>query len=314
MMPADIRDKSIVIFGYGAQGRAHAMNLQDSGLKVTICLPETSLSIGEVKSSNFPLITNPKEAAKKADIAAFMVPDSVQKNLYSEIEDALPLNSAIVFAHGLNIHYKLIKPREDIDVILVAPMAHAETVRRMYLEKVSIPTLIAVHQNITGSAWQIAKAYAINFGATERTTIETTFAEETETDLFAEQALICGGIWGLITAAFDTLVGEGYSPEIAYYCCLKETKIMTDMFARFGILGTFERISDTARFGALSRGPKIIDDHVKEQMEKVIAEIKDGRFMKELEEELKKGKETKTNTMMKSIAEHKLELIHKKLG
>lgn len=313
-MLGGIKDKSIVIFGFGAQGKVHALNLLDSGLKITICLPESSLSTADVKSSNIDLITDPLEAAKKAEIAAFMVPDSVQETLYNEIKEDLPLNSALIFAHGLNIHYELIKPRDDLDVILVAPLAHAEAVRKMYIEEKGIPVLIAVNQNISGAAWQTAKSYATALGATGETMIESTFTEETVTDLFAEQSLLCGGLWGLITAAFDTLVEEGYSPKVAYYCCLKETKIMSEMFARYGILGTFERISDTARFGALSRGPKIIDKHVKGQMRKVLKEIKDGKFMRELEEELKQGQVTKTMEMMKSIKEHQLEVLHTKIS
>jgi ketol-acid reductoisomerase len=308
----DIKKKPIVIFGFGAQGRAHALNLQDSGMNITICLPESSLSIADVKSSNFDLITDPQEAAKKAEIAIFLVPDQAQKDLYNEIKDSLPLNSTLIFAHGLSIHYKLIEPREDLDIVLVAPMAHGNAVRTMFLEKTGVPMLIAVGQNVTGAAWQTAKFYATALGSTEKSTIKTTFAEETETDLFTEQSLICGGLWGLIKSAFETLVEAGYSPEIAYYCCLKEAKIMSEMFANFGILGTFEKISDTARFGALSRGPRVIDKHVKEQMKEVLNEIRDGRFIDELEKELE-GSE-KTKEMMKSLSKHQLELMHKKIN
>jgi len=313
-MPNLIKNKSIVIFGYGSQGRSHALNLSDSGFNITICLPETSLSIGEVKNSDFSLIIDPHEAAKQAEIAAFMVPDAVQNELYSEIESDLPTNAALIFAHGLNIHYGRIKPREDLDVLLVAPMAQGDAVRRMYIDGHGIPTMIAVAQNVTGQAWQMARDYGIGIGSIEDRLIKTTFSEETETDLFAEQSLICGGIWGLITAAFDTLVEEGYSPEIAYYCCLKETKIMADMFARFGILGTFERISDTARFGALSRGPRIIDSHVKEQMKKTLNEIKDGRFMQELDEEMKNADHPKTTQMIRRISTHMLERLHSQIN
>lgn len=313
-MNHNIKNRSIVIFGFGSQGKAHALNLMDSGMQVTICLPESSLSIMDVKSSGFKLISDPVKAAKKADIAAIMVPDAVQKALYDEIKEALPVNSTLVFAHGLNIHYELFKPRDDLDVILVAPMAQGDAVRKMFLDKLGVPTLIAVKQNITGSAWQTAKAYARGIGATDDRILETTFAEETETDLFSEQTLTVGGLWGLITAAFDTLVEDGYSPEIAYYCCLKEVKILSDMFARLGILGTFERISDTARFGALSKGPQIIGNEVREQMKKVLQEIKNGDFITELKEDFQRGKETKTKGIMKRISEHKLEHMHKQFA
>lgn len=312
-MPAYIKDKKIVIYGFGAQGRSHALNLVDSGLDVTICLPEASSSISEVKSLDMPLITSPAEAAKKADIAVFLVPDSVQKNLYNEIGDFLPRSSAIIFAHGLNIHYKLISPRDDLDVILVAPLAHGETVRRNYLKKITTPVLTAVSQNISGAAWEIAKAYAAGIGSSGNKMIKTTFKEETVTDLFTEQSLICGGLWRLIATAFDTLVEAGYSPEMAYYCCLKETQIMSDMFARFGIKGTFDQISDAALFGALSRGPRVIDEHVKTQMKKVLDEIEDGGFIREFEENLKKPGDNKTTTLMKRISEHELEKVHKNI-
>lgn len=313
-MPTSLTAKSLVIFGYGAQGRAQAMNLRDSGLNVTICLPASSSTVTDVKSAGLPLIINPVEAAKKADIAVLLVPDAVQAGLYDDVESSLPKNATLVFAHGLNIHYKRIQPRKDLDVILVAPMSHGNIVRKMYLEKLGPAILVAVQQDATGRAWQTAKEYAAGIGATDGKIIETTFAEETETDLFAEQSLICGGISKLITAAFDTLTDAGYSPEIAYYCCLKEAKIMTDMFADFGIHGTFEQISDTARFGALSRGPRIIDSRVKEQLKKVLDEIRDGSFMREFEEELQKGKYSRTKEMMKVLAEHKIELLHKEGG
>lgn len=309
-MTYDLKKKSIVIFGFGAQGKAHAMNLKDSGCNVSICLPKNSISISEAESAGFTLISNPIVAAKKADIAAFMVPDSAQKELYLEIEDHLPLCSSLVFAHGLNIHYKIIKPRDDLDIVLAAPLAHAETVRSLYLEKTALPVLTAVSQNVTGFAWEIARLYARGIGATDKSILETTFAEETETDLFVEQSLICGGIAALISAAFETLVTAGYSPEIAYYCCLKETQIMSNMFGRFGIVETFKQISETARFGALSRGPQVIDNHVKEQMKKVLEEIKSGKFMKDLEYAIEMGETDKDSKMMQKLAGHQIETIH----
>lgn len=302
-----IKEKKIVIFGFGTQGRAQAQNLQDNGLDVTICLPESSTSIADVKTAGFGLITDAATAAKMADIAVFMVPDTVQGALYSEIKHNLPLNSTILFAHGFSVHYKLIKPRDDLDVVLVAPMAHGNAVRNNFLDGTSLPVLVAVAQNITGRAWETAKSFAMAIGSSKEMMFSSTFMEETETDLFNEQALICGGLWSLITSAFETLVEAGYSKEVAYFCCLKETQIMADMFGRFGILGTFERISDIAKFGALSRGPRVIDKHVKDEMKKVLDEIQSGKFIEELNE-----KSGGTNAMMAQLKEHALEILHKK--
>lgn len=304
----------IVIFGFGAQGRSHALNLKESGFDVTVCIPEGSSRIADVLALGFKLVHDAKKAASIAEVAAFMVPDALQKNLYNEIAESLPNNSALVFAHGLSIHYKLIEPRNDLDVVLVAPLAHGSAVRQFYIDGKKVPVMIGIAQNVTSRAWQIAKDYARGLGSSDDKMIETTFKEETETDLFAEQALICGGLWRLITAAFETLVEEGYSPEIAYYSCLKETQILSEMFARLGIFKTFETISDTARFGALSRGPKIINDDVKKEMKKTVEEIKSGRFFSELQEEMQKGDKGETTAIMKNIAEHMLEAIHKKIS
>jgi len=313
-MKYSIKDKKVIIYGFGAQGRSQAYNVKDSGLNISVCLPKSSSNIEDVKAAEIDLITDPKEAARAADILVFLVPDAVQKDLYNEIVDHIRPNSAIVFAHGLNIHYKLIEPREDLDIVLVAPMSQGGAVRSMYLEKVSLPTLIAVSQNVTNYAWKIAETYATALGATEKTLLKSTFKEETETDLFSEQALTVGGLWGLITAAFDTLVEEGYSPETAYYCCLKEVQILSEVFARLGVVGTFQNISDAARFGALSRGPRIIDKHVRDKMKKVLEEIKDGKFIKELSEDFSKGEKSDTFNLMKIMSEHQLEVLHRKLN
>lgn len=308
-----IKDKSIVIFGFGMQGKAHALNLKESGHNVTVCLPEASSSIAEVKSTGIPLVTDPVKAARIADIAVLLVPDSTQASLYKEIEDFFPRNSAILFAHGLNIHYKMIDPREDLDVILVAPLAHGHAVRKFFIDNTGLPVMIGVKQNVSGRAWQIAREYAKGIGATGERLIETTFSEETETDLFVEQTLICGGLWRLITSAFETLIEEGYNPEIAYFSCLKEVKILSDLFANFGILGTFERISDPARYGALSRGPRIIGESVKSEMKKALGEIRSGKFIEELAGEMAAGEKSKTVEMMQRVAEHTLETLHKRL-
>lgn len=309
-----LKDKSIVVFGFGIQGKAQALNLKEGGFNITVCLPETSKSITDVKNAGLRLVTNPVKAALEADIAAFMVPDLVQKGLYNGINTTLPKNAAIVFAHGLNIHYKLIEPREDLDIILVAPLAHGDSVRQFFIEGKKLPALISVHQDATGNARSIAKEYAKGIGASEEKILETTFKEETETDLFVEQALICGGLWKLISSAFETLVEAGYSPDIAYYSCVKEVKILTDLFAKFGIHGTFQRISDTARYGALSRGPRVINDAVKGEMKTILGEIRDGNFFNELEDEVLREKSTSTAELMRKIAEHSIETLHKKLN
>lgn len=313
-MGFDLKTKNIVVFGFGAQGKAHALNLKDSGCMVKVCLPESSLSIAEAKNNGFEVITNAIVAAKNADILALMVPDSVQPRLYKEIEDFIPRNSALIFAHGLNILYKIIVPREDLDIILAAPNAQGNMVRQMYLNKEPLPVMLAVNNNVSGMASEILKSYALAIGASKDTIMETTFQEETETDLFSEQALTVGGLLGLIRATFETMVEAGYSSKIAYYCCTKEVQILADMFARLGIFETLRNISDTAKFGALSRGPKIINENVKKDMKKVLEEIQNQTFIKDLLQETGENKFAKTKELTEELKHHEIEQIREKIN
>jgi len=302
--------KQIVVFGFGAQGSAQARNLAGSGEKVAVFLRPSSPRIEEVKKTNIPFLTNMKQAAAEAEIAVILFSDGEQPSLWKEIEPSLPKNAAVIFAHGFNIHYKQITPRADLDIILVAPLAQGDTLRSDFAEGKSTPCLIAIAQDATGSAKKTAFDYARAI-AKDGPFIETTFAEETETDLFAEQAVLCGGLFSLIRTAFDTLVENGYNPDIAYFCCLKEVRALANLIHENGIGGARERISDTALYGDLTRGPRVIDNHVKDEMKKILGEIKSGEFKEELLNDRKKQ-----NPLLRRLKEqgkgHLIERIHEK--
>ncbi len=275
-----LKGKTVAILGYGSQGHAHALNLRDSGIKVIIGI-RPGKSFERAKAAGFDVYA-PDEATKKADIVMFLLPDPTQKKVYEEsVKPNLEPGMAIAFAHGFNIHFNQIVPPPDIDVFMVAPKGPGHLVRWTYQEGAGVPCLVAVYQNATGKAFEIALAYAKALGATRAGVIQTTFREETETDLFGEQCVLCGGVSALIKAGFNTLVEAGYQPEMAYFECCHELKLITDLIYQYGLTGMRYSISDTAEYGDYTRGPRVIDDHVKQSMRKILDQIQSGEFAKE---------------------------------
>lgn len=302
-MKKPARHEKIVVFGFGSQGKAQALNLKDSGMDVTVALRPTSRLIPDVKKSGVPFVTDLRRAARMADTAVLLIPDGKQPRLYKNIlKNNLPKGSALVFAHGFAIHYQRIVPRSDLDVILVAPLAHANAVRENYKGN-GVPLLVAIAQDATGRALKRAATYARAISPKGKI-IRTSFREEVETDLFAEQAVLCGGLPELVRVAFDTLVSAGYNRDIAYFSCLRELKPIVDIIDAHGIAGLRRRISDTARYGALTRGPRIVRDPVRDEMKKILDEIRSGQFADEL---------VGPSSLMKDkTASHPIETLHKK--
>ena len=278
--PAVLRGKRIALIGYGSQGRAQGLNLRDSGLDVIVgARPGKSWETAE---SDRLTVMPVAEAVHQADILMLMVNDELQPALFREsIAPHLTPGKALGFAHGFNIHYAQIVPPENVDVFLVAPKGIGPQVRRLYEEGKGVVCLIAVHQNPSGNAQKIALAYAQAIGGVRAGILDTTFAEETETDLFGEQAVLCGGMTALVKAAFETLVNAGYQPEVAYFECLHELKLIVDLMHTEGIAGMRRFISDTAQYGDMTRGPKIIDEHVRETLQETLRQIRDGEFARE---------------------------------
>lgn len=308
-----LKDKQIVMFGYGSQGHAHALNLKESGLNIAVCLREGSSSISKAESANLKVYTNAGEAAKAADIAMIVVPDESQKALYeNSLKDNLKNGAALFFAHGFNIHFNRIQPRKDLDVILIAPKGPGHLVRDQFVEGKGVPALIAVEQNASGKAQEIGLAYAKGIGSTRGGVIQTTFKEECETDLFGEQAVLCGGLTSLIQKGFETLVEAGYQPEVAYFECLHEVKLIVDLIFSGGIANMRYSISDTAEYGDVTRGPRVVDQHSKDQMKAILGEIQSGEFAKEYINEKESG-EAKFNALRKAGEEHQIEKVGKEL-
>ncbi len=307
-----LKDKVIAVIGYGSQGHAHALNLRDSGLKVIVGLKPGGPSWDRAKADGFePLL--PKEACEKADIIMILVPDQTQPALYREcIEPVLKPGKMLLFAHGFNIHYNQIVPPSEVDVALVAPKGPGHLVRREYQRGAGVPCLVAIHQDATGKALAKALAYAKGIGGARAGVIETTFKEETETDLFGEQVVLCGGVSALMKAAFETLVEAGYQPEIAYFECLHELKLIVDLIYEGGLAFMRYSISDTAEYGDLTRGPRIINEHVRAEMKKILKEIQSGEFAREWILENLAGRPV-LNSLRKSEAEHPIEEVGKKL-
>jgi len=276
-----LRGKKVAIIGYGSQGHAHAQNLKDSGIDVIVGLYEGSKS--KEKAQNCGLtVMNTGEAVKNADITMILVNDEIQAKLYeSEIKPNLKPGSVLSFAHGFNIHYGQIIPPKDVDVIMIAPKGPGHTVRSQYEENFGVPSLIAVYQDISGNAKDIALAYADGIGATRAGVLETTFKEETETDLFGEQAVLCGGVAALMKAGFDTLVEAGYQPESAYFECMHEMKLIIDLVVKEGLSFMRYSISDTAEYGDYTAGPKIITDETRKAMRGILKDIQEGNFAKD---------------------------------
>jgi ketol-acid reductoisomerase len=285
-----IQGRHVAVLGYGSQGHAHALSLRDSGVNVRVGLPEGSRSRDSAASEGLRVVT-PGEACEEADLIMVLVPDHLQRALYAEaIAPSLVDGDALFFAHGLSIRYQLIAPPAGVDVCMVAPKGPGHLVRRQYSEGRGVPVLVAVEQDATGNAWPLTLSYAKAIGGTRAGALVTTFKEETETDLFGEQAVLCGGVSELIKAGFDTLVEAGYQPEIAYFECLHEMKLIVDLMYEGGISKMYWSVSDTAEFGGYTRGPRIVDERTREEMRRILAEVQDGTFTRELIEEFDSGR------------------------
>ena len=278
---SELRDKTIAVIGYGSQGHAHAQNLRDSGLSVIVGVRSGGAGFQLAKEHGFAPMSV-KEAVAKADCIMVLLPDQIQAAVYrNEIEPSLAPGKALFFAHGFNIHFNQITPPPNVDVVMVAPKGPGHLVRRTYVEGGGTPCLVAVHQDATGRALNIGLAYAKGVGGARSGVIQTTFAEETETDLFGEQVVLCGGLSELIQAGFETLVEAGYQPEVAYFECLHEVKLIVDLIYEGGLANMRYSISDTAEYGDYSRGKRIITEETRREMKKVLGEIQDGTFARE---------------------------------
>ncbi|MBI4302224.1 MAG: ketol-acid reductoisomerase [Chloroflexi bacterium] len=307
-----LKDKTIGVIGYGSQGHAHALNLKDSGLKVMVGLYKKSASWPRAEAAGLPVATV-AEVARTADIVMMLVPDQAQKEVYYQsIEKALEPGKMLMFAHGFNIHYNQIMPPSNIDVAMVAPKSPGHMMRRVYTEGSGVPALLAVHQDTSGQAHSLALAYAKGIGSTRAGVLETTFAEETETDLFGEQAVLCGGVTALIKAGFETLVEAGYQPELAYFECLHELKLIVDLIYQGGLGYMRYSVSDTAEYGDYTRGPRIIDDMVRDEMREILSEIQEGTFAREWILENQAGRPS-FNAWRRLEAEHEIEAVGEEL-
>ena len=307
-----LQGKKIAVIGFGSQGHAHALNLHESGVDVIVGLYEGSKSWDKVKEAGLEVATT-AEAAKKADIIIILVPDEKQAKLYrEEIEPYLEDGNALVFAHGFNIHFKQIVPPSNVDVFMIAPKGPGHMVRRTYTEGSGVPCLIAVEQDYSGKAKDLALAYANGIGGARAGVLETTFKDETETDLFGEQAVLCGGVTALIKAGFETLVEAGYAPENAYFECMHEMKLIVDLMYQGGMAAMRYSISDTAEYGDYVTGSRIITDETKKEMKQVLTEIQDGTFAKKWLLENQVGRPT-FNAMRRMEAEHPIEKVGKEL-
>ena len=309
--PEALSGERLAVLGYGSQGRAHAMNLRDSGYEVVVGLRPGGKSALRAGRDGFEVVS-PAEAVEGAGLVAFLVPDMAQGKLYQDIENGLAQGCTLLFAHGFNIHYGQIKPRADLDVVLIAPKGPGDLVRRQYEVGRGVPCLIAVAQDSTGRAHTRALAYAHGIGGTRGGVLETTFSEETETDLFGEQAVLCGGTTELIVKGFETLVEAGYQPEVAYFECMHEVKLIVDLLHEGGLKKMHEFVSETAKYGDLTRGPRIIDEHVRENMRGVLKEVQDGTFAREWIEENKSGL-ANYNRLLKEDLDRQLEDVGREL-
>ena len=307
-----LNDKTIAIIGYGSQGHAHALNLKDSGSKVIVGLYPGSKSATKAKEAGLDVYPVDK-AAEMADLIMILLPDEVQKTVYkNEIEPHLKEGKILAFAHGFNIHFGQILPPENVDVVMVAPKGPGHLVRRTYEQGEGVPCLFAIFQDASGQARDRAMAYAKGIGGTRAGILETTFREETETDLFGEQAVLCGGLSALIKAGFQTLVEAGYQPELAYFECLHEVKLIVDLVVEGGLANMRDSISNTAEFGDYTRGPRIVTDETRAEMRKILSEIQSGQFAREFVMENQTGKPVFT-AMRRQEAEQPIEEVGKDL-
>ena len=307
-----LKDKTIAVVGYGIQGRGQALNLRDSGLKVIIGQRLGGPNYEQAKNDGFEPV-DAETAAKQADLIQILTQDHLQAEIYKKsIKKYLKKGKSLVFSHGFNIHFKQIIPSADIDVFMIAPKGPGALVRRQYEEGKGVPCLVAIHQDASGQALKKALAYAKGIGGARAGVIETTFKEETETDLFGEQAVLCGGSSELIKAGFETLVNAGYQPEIAYFECLHELKLIVDLIYEGGIQGMRKRVSDTAEYGDLSRGKKVINEKTRKVMRKMLADIQSGKFAREWIRENKKGRPNMTKWRQEAES-HQVEQVGREL-
>ncbi len=308
-----VKSKKVAIIGYGSQGHAHANNLHDSGVKeVVVALRPGSVSAQKAETAGFKVLT-PAEAARWADIVMILAPDELQAQLYNaDLKPNMRQGTALAVAHGLSIHFRLIEPRLDMDVFMIAPKGPGHTVRSEYLRGAGVPCLLAVDQNPSGNAVEIALSYASAIGGGRAGVIETTFREECETDLFGEQSVLCGGLTSLILAGYETLVEAGYAPEMAYFECCHEVKLIVDLIYEGGIANMRYSVSNTAEYGDYSRGPRVIDEHVRARMKEILADIQSGRFAREWVLENAAGQPS-FKALRRRAAEHDIEKVGEKL-
>ena len=302
-----LRDKTIVVYGYGSQGRAHARNLHDSGFTVVVAArPGKSW---EQATADGLIVDSPERAIPVADLIAVLTPDMAQPAVYEgHIAKLARPGAALLFAHGFNVHFGQIAPREDLDVVLVAPKGPGALVRRQYEEGRGVPCLMAIQRDATGSARALAHAYAHGIGGTRGGVLETTFAEETETDLFGEQAVLCGGATELVVMGYETLVEAGYQPEVAYFECLHELKLIVDLLHEGGLAKMHKFVSETAQYGDLTRGPLVVDEHTRERMRAILREIQDGEFAREWVAEHRAGRARYDALKLRDL-EHPIERV-----
>ena len=308
-----IKSKKVAIYGYGSQGHAHAHNLHESGVAdVAISLRSDSASVEKAENAGFPVM-GADEAAKWADVLMILVPDELQGALYNDhLKANMKEGAALAFAHGLNIHFKLIEPRPDLDVFMIAPKGPGHTVRAEFERGAGVPCLLAIEQDVSGNTQDIALSYGSGIGGGRAGIIETTFREECETDLFGEQTVLCGGVTALILAAYETLVDAGYAPEMAYFECLHEMKLIVDLFYEGGIANMRYSVSNTAEYGDYTRGPVVIDDSVRERMKGILADIQSGRFTREWVLE-NQASQASFKAMRNRAAEHPIEEVGERL-
>ena len=308
-----IKSKKVAIIGYGSQAHAHAQNLRDSGVaEVKIALKDGSQSIPKAQNAGFEVLTN-ADAAKWADLIMILAPDEFQADIYNnELKDNLKEGAILAFAHGLNIHFNLIKPRADLDVVMIAPKGPGHTVRGEYAKKGGVPCLVAIAQDVSGKALETALSYASAIGGGRSGIIKTSFKEECETDLFGEQAVLCGGVTSLIKNGFEVLVEAGYAPEMAYFECLHEMKLIVDLLYEGGIANMRYSISNTAEYGDFISGPKVVDEKSKERIKQVLTEIQSGKFVEDFMKEVKSGNKN-FNQMREEAKKHQIEEVGEKL-
>jgi ketol-acid reductoisomerase len=306
-----LKGARIAILGYGSQGRAHALNLKDSGFDVVVGVRKSGASWTKAKKDGL-VVAEPAEAVKGAKLVAMLVPDLAQAALYKEVVASIEKGATLLFAHGFNIHFKQIKPRKDLDVVLIAPKGPGDLVRRQYQQGRGVPCLLAVAQKGTRDAKANALAYAHGIGGTRGGVLTTTFAEETETDLFGEQVVLCGGATELVVKGFETLVEAGYQPEVAYYECLHELKLIVDLLHEGGLSKMHRFISETAKYGDLTRGPRVVNKGTKREMKKILSEIQQGKFARQWMSENKRGRKKYQQLMNKDLR-HQIEKVGAKL-